>query len=277
MGKSKLRIRSTDRKPAKKVKIPKRTRVKDEDRTKAIQEMKQSFIYHCQQEGISTAKAIKLAGIESQSSIFEWMKDDPIFKEQYYKMREDKDPSKIDPVVMAIGKKEREKLREEGKKELILGAEVEKDTKEVKIAKSAVIEAYRYSNFNLTEACDQTGIPRITAISWLETDPEFKESFRQVDEEKKDLVESQLLAKVAQGDIAATIFASKCLLKDRGYNENPTTIRARIEVVHSKEERDAIIEAARIIPAQLANTPGGKFLVEKLEENEVVEGEIIDG
>ena len=62
--------------------------------------------------------------------------------------------------------------------------------------------------------------------------------------------------------------------KGRGYDEN-RTLNARIDVVHSKETADAVIEAAQITPANIADTPAGKFLIERMSE--AAEDDTIDG
>jgi hypothetical protein len=190
------------------------------------------------------------------------MNDDPLFRERYYVIRKQKDP-------LSFYKEQKEEIKEPVPISL-------EDGEDVKALKNAVIEAYRYSSFNLTEACDEVGIQRLQVVKWLQEDPEFQNRMEGVDEEKKDLVESSLLQKVASGDIAAIIYASKCLLsgpKGRGYDENKT-LNARIDVVHSKETADAVIEAAQITPANIADTPAGKFLIERM--NNATEDEAID-
>lgn len=257
MGKSRLKLRKKIDKP---LKVRKKYKKLTPEELNEISIKKRNFLHYYVEDGLSVAKSIKKAGITSQSDIYEWMKTDRIFKERYYKKRREGDVTKPD---IKLVQNEQTKM--------------EKEAKELHILQTSVIEAYRYSSFNLTEACNQTGITRDMVVDWMEEDPDFKNRLEQVNEEKKDLVESHLLAKVAQGDIAAIIFASKCLLKDRGYKENPDVVRARIDIVHSKEERDAVVAAAQIAPSTLLDTPGGKLLVERLNKNEgtIIEGEIV--
>jgi hypothetical protein len=257
MGKSRLKLRKKIDKP---LKVQQKHKKLTPEELNEISVKKRKFLHYYIEDGLSVAKSIKKAEIKSQSDIHEWMKTDRIFKERYYRKRRGGDSTKPD---IKIVKKEKPTM--------------EKKVEELTIMQNSVIEAYRYSSFNLTEACNQTGITRDMVVGWMEDDPDFKDRLEQVDEEKKDLVESHLLAKVAQGDIAAIIFASKCLLKDRGYKENPDVVRARIDIVHSKEERDAVVAAAQIGPNSLLDTPGGKLLVERLNKNEgtIIDGEIV--
>ena len=250
------------RKPLKKkLKIEK---TYSEEEATAIKRKKIKFIEYYKNEGITIAKALKKCAIPSQQIIYDWMNDDPLFREQYYVVRKRKDP-------LSFHKEQKE---ENAKEPIPISLE---DGEDVKALKNALVEAYRYSSFNLTEACDEVGIQRSQVAKWLQTDSEFQTRMDDVDEEKKDLVESSLLQKVASGDIAAIIYASKCLLsgpKGRGYDEN-RTLNARIDVVHSKETADAVIEAAQITPANIADTPAGKFLIERMNES-TEEEDIID-
>ena len=228
-----------------------------------IRTKKRNFLYHYNSKGMTISKALKKAGVKSQNTIYTWAEDDPMFKEQYYNIRKQKDPAAFYKPTMVTEEKEIDK------KVIITNNEDER------VLKDALKEAYRYSSFNLTEACNEVGISRGKVVKWMEIDESFKDEMLSVDEEKKDLVESSLLAKVASGDTAAIIFAARCLLPDT-YNENKNMIRGRIDVVHSKEETDAIIEAAQITPSKLMNTPGGKLLAEKLGGgDDILEGELV--
>ena len=240
------------RKPIKKrLKI---TKSSTEEELKEIKSKKIAFIQAYKKEGATISKALKKSGIKSQQTIYEFMDDDPIFREQYYDLRRQKDP-------ISFYKDEKKRAKEEVEKPLKI-----EDTQDVKILKDAVIDAYRFSDFNLTTACEQVGIQRQQVVRWLQTDEDFKARLEDIDEEKKDLIESSLLQKVAAGDIAAIIFASKCMLRDRGYVEQvaPQQVNARIDIVHSKEEADAVIEAAQITTSSIAHLPAGKLLEEKI-------------
>jgi len=233
-----------------------------EEEATDIKRKKIKFIEYYKGEGVTIAKALKKCNIPSQQEIYDWMDDDPLFRERYYVIRKQKDP-------LSFYKEQKEEVKESVPISL-------EDGEDIKTLKNALIEAYRYSSFNLTEACDEIGIQRSQVAKWLQKDPEFQNRMDGVDEEKKDLVESSLLQKVASGDIAAIIYASKCLLsgpKGRGYDENKT-LNARIDVVHSKETADAVIEAAQITPANIADTPAGKFLIERMDN--AIEDEAID-
>lgn len=79
------------------------------------------------------------------------------------------------------------------------------------------VHAFVVSNFNKAEACRRTNVSPKTLRTWA-ADPQFAALLEQVAEMKKDFVDAGLMGLVAQGDTAATIFAAKTLLRDRGYD-----------------------------------------------------------
>lgn len=85
--------------------------------------------------------------------------------------------------------------------------------------KSAMLEALKVSFGIIAHAAQQVGISRQTHYGWLEDDPEYKQSVVDLKEYKKDFIESKLIKLINEGDTAATIFAAKTQLKDRGYVE----------------------------------------------------------
>jgi hypothetical protein len=87
------------------------------------------------------------------------------------------------------------------------------------------------SNFNKAEACRKIGLPYATLETWKTKDPDFIELMGYVQEMKRDFVEGALMSLIAQGDSAATIFASKCLNRDRGYDPK-TTVEHTGSVMH---------------------------------------------
>jgi hypothetical protein len=78
-------------------------------------------------------------------------------------------------------------------------------------------------DFSASAACHRTAITPREVGKWM-MDKGFVELRQQVQEAKKDLIESSLIGLVKQGDPSATIFASKTLLRDRGYSEKTTLV-----------------------------------------------------
>ena len=85
--------------------------------------------------------------------------------------------------------------------------------------KAAMLEALRVSFGIIAHAAQQVGIHRTTHYLWMEDDPEYKAAVAELKEYKKDFIESKLIKLINEGDTAATIFAAKTQLKDRGYIE----------------------------------------------------------
>lgn len=85
--------------------------------------------------------------------------------------------------------------------------------------KEAMLEALLVSFGIIAHAAKQVGITRQVHYQWLESDPEYKQNVADLKEYKKDFIESKLIKLINDGDTAATIFAAKTQLKDRGYVE----------------------------------------------------------
>ncbi len=85
--------------------------------------------------------------------------------------------------------------------------------------KQAMLEALTLSFGVIAHAAKQVGIDRTTHYTWLDDDPEYKAAVADLKEYKKDFIESKLIKLINDGDTAATIFAAKTQLKDRGYVE----------------------------------------------------------
>lgn len=82
-----------------------------------------------------------------------------------------------------------------------------------------MLEALTLSFGVIAHAAKQVGIDRTTHYKWIEEDPEYKAAYNDLKEYKKDFIESKLIKLINEGDTAATIFAAKTQLKDRGYIE----------------------------------------------------------
>jgi transposase len=89
------------------------------------------------------------------------------------------------------------------------------------VRKHIFVHALVAANFNKAEACRRANVGYGTIRKWL-ADPVFVELMDQVYEMKKDFIEGCLMGLVAQGDTTATIFASKTLNRDRGYDVKKT-------------------------------------------------------
>lgn len=85
--------------------------------------------------------------------------------------------------------------------------------------KAAMLEALRVSFGIIAHAAEKVGIDRTTHYKWMNDDSEYKTAVSELKEYKKDFIESKLIKLINEGDTAATIFAAKTQLKDRGYIE----------------------------------------------------------
>lgn len=80
------------------------------------------------------------------------------------------------------------------------------------------IHALVSSNFNASEACRRVNITKACYEKWIRTDPLFLQLVEEIPWHKKNFFEGALIGLVAQGDSAATVFAAKTQLRDRGYD-----------------------------------------------------------
>jgi len=107
------------------------------------------------------------------------------------------------------------------------------------------------TGFNMSKTCKILDIPYSKAKSWVNDDAVFAEMVADMKDERLDLAESILLENMQHKNRfvsnAAVMFFLKTQGKSRGYIEKPTTnILINNEASRSKEERDAIIDAAVI-------------------------------
>lgn len=72
----------------------------------------------------------------------------------------------------------------------------------------------------IVAACKATKISRGTYYNWYKSDPEFKNTCDEINEETIDAVESKLLNNINNGDTTAIIFYLKTKGRNRGYVEH---------------------------------------------------------
>lgn len=91
------------------------------------------------------------------------------------------------------------------------------------VRKQIFVHALVSANFNKAEACRRANVGYSTVRKWM-ADPVFVELMDQVHEMKQDFVEGCLMNLVGAGDTTATVFASKTLNRDRGYDSKKTIV-----------------------------------------------------
>lgn len=91
------------------------------------------------------------------------------------------------------------------------------------VRKQVFVHALVSSNFNKAEACRRANVSYSTVTKWC-ADPLFVQLMDQVHQMKQDFIEGCLMGLVAQGDTTATIFASKTVNRDRGYDVKKTVV-----------------------------------------------------
>lgn len=90
---------------------------------------------------------------------------------------------------------------------------------DTKKKKEQFIEVLKQNGGVISKACETINISRGTFYVWKETDAEFAEQYREVEEWMVDFVERKLMEQINDGDTTATIFYLKTKGKSRGYVE----------------------------------------------------------
>lgn len=80
------------------------------------------------------------------------------------------------------------------------------------------VHAFVSGNFNMAYACRMVNMSRHGVRAWMVNEPKFRELCKEIQEIKKDFVESCLMTACKQGETAAIMFSARSLLADRGYN-----------------------------------------------------------
>lgn len=86
--------------------------------------------------------------------------------------------------------------------------------------KKRVLEALQQSLGNVTLACKNAGISRTAFYDYYNQDEQFKKRVREINEERLDFAESQLLKNIHKGDTTSIIFFLKKQARDRGYGDD---------------------------------------------------------
>jgi predicted DNA-binding protein YlxM (UPF0122 family) len=116
------------------------------------------------------------------------------------------------------------------------------------------LEIFTTQHFNITNACKEMGIKRHTITSWCNKDPDFKAAMDVAQDEKEDWVEDKLFQLIEEGNMVATIFASKIMLQQRNlgrrhaYIEQPQKIEGHIRHTHefNQDQLDAMVRGQKI-------------------------------
>lgn len=85
--------------------------------------------------------------------------------------------------------------------------------------KANFLKTYEKKAGNVSATATACNITRRTFYHWMETDEDFANKIKDVNESLLDFAESKLLEKVNEGDLTAVIFMLKTKGKERGYVE----------------------------------------------------------
>ena len=90
-------------------------------------------------------------------------------------------------------------------------------------------------NGNISAACKEVGINRLTYYNWIEKDPDFVKRVQEVEESVIDAVEQKLQELILEdNNVTATIFFLKTKGKKRGYTEDSVQGNQEIKIQEIK-------------------------------------------
>lgn len=81
--------------------------------------------------------------------------------------------------------------------------------------KAHALKVFREKACNVSLTCEAIGISRTAWYAWKESDPEFKEKVKEIDESLIDLAETQLMKNIRDGKETSLIFFLKNKAPDR--------------------------------------------------------------
>ena len=87
------------------------------------------------------------------------------------------------------------------------------------IHKKVMVAAMTKALGNVSLACKEAGIARVTHYEWMNVDPKYRAEIENISEMAIDYVESKLMKMIEGGDTTAAIFYLKTKGKSRGYVE----------------------------------------------------------
>lgn len=243
-------------------------------------------IYELSREGMSLTQIAGALGVDKRT-LRAWRDKDPAVKEALRKGKSIRDSNRGETFSDYVYKRLPEHLKElwdemraadrEKNPEKSIELMISKHGKRTK--QLLFVHALVSSNFNAAEACRKIGLPYVTFTKWKEYDAKFHELLGFIHEMKKDFVEGCLMNLIADGDAGATIFASKTLNRDRGYDPR-VTIEHTGSVKHAHLSLDKILErlppkAQRMILQQIRNGETPQLEAHKEGEN-IEDAEVIE-
>ncbi|MEN7982111.1 MAG: phBC6A51 family helix-turn-helix protein [Nanoarchaeota archaeon] len=116
--------------------------------------------------------------------------------------------------------------------------------------KKKVMERLKQNVFAISKTFKELGISRQTHYDWLNSDEAYKKSFSEIQEELKDIAESQLFKLIKKGNFQAIKFFLSTKGKDRGYGDKEEIEENRTIIINPivksneeiKRERQAKIK-----------------------------------
>lgn len=221
--------------------------------------------YRLARAGLSLSKIAQTLGV-SKPTLHNWIRTNPDFKKALRQGHHEANRPHQEYALDALPAVEQEVFKKlKAYWDLKGGPDV--DNVERLLTRQGLIMRQRmflfallHCNYNASQACRFVNIRRNVFEVWCK-DRKFKELVDEVTWHRNNFVEGALMQLVDRLEPSAVIFASKCLLRDRGYNEKQT-VEVTGDVQHNHahvhvdtldlplEVRQQILEAMRAKPLQ---------------------------
>lgn len=133
--------------------------------------------------------------------------------------------------------------------------------------KENMLKAMSDNGGNISEACKSVGVDRRQYYRWRRSDPDFAEASDEIREAATDYVEDQLMERIREGDVTATVFYLKTRGKRRGYST--AMIHAGADGVDAEQQGTPVNDAedaAKAEEAERAAVESKKKLVNKKKD-----------
>ena len=120
-------------------------------------------------------------------------------------------------------------------------------SKQLSTRKKVMLQALEKTLGVVSKASKIAGIERTTHYLWLNTDEDYKEEVKRLNDIALDYAESQLHKQIGEGNTTATIFYLKCKGRERGYIERmehdhtskgDKITNFKVEIVNAKKDEE---------------------------------------
>lgn len=184
----------------------------------------------------------------SRQGLWKWRKERPEVQEALSKAREEREAegsfpdwvySRLSPELKAVW----DDIRKwERAKNGVARIEAMLCDQGLRVRQQLFLHALCCCSFSPSRAMQKVNVSKREVDRWVSEDVGFSELVEEIQWHKGNFFEESLVQLVAQGDVAATLFANKTYNRSRGYAAS-----AQVEIHHSGNVRHDVVDLAEIM------------------------------